>query len=65
MATTEKLAQVPNSRRSLLSAGEVAELLQVPHPWSINERRRLVATCEAKPLLANEVGAESKEPELF
>jgi hypothetical protein len=65
MAASEKLAQVLNSRRSLLSVGEVAELLQVPHPWSINERTRLVAACEAKRLLANEVGAESKEPKLF
>ena len=40
MATTEKLAQVLNSRRSLLSVGEVAELLQVPVSWVYERTRR-------------------------
>jgi predicted DNA-binding transcriptional regulator AlpA len=40
MATTEKLAQVPNSRRSLLMVGEVAELLQVPVSWVYERTRR-------------------------
>jgi excisionase family DNA binding protein len=40
MATAEKLAQVPNSRRSLLRVGEVAELLQVPVSWVYERTRR-------------------------
>jgi predicted DNA-binding transcriptional regulator AlpA len=31
-------------------------LLQVPHPWTINERTRLVAACEEKQIRAAEVG---------
>jgi len=40
MATTEKLAQVPYSLRSLLSVEEVAELLQVPVSWVYERTRR-------------------------
>jgi len=40
MATAEKLAQVPQTRSSLLNVEEVAELLQVPVSWVYERTRR-------------------------
>jgi len=39
MVSTAKLAHVPQARRSLLSVGEVAELLQVPVSWVYDRTR--------------------------
>jgi excisionase family DNA binding protein len=40
MATAAKLAQVPQTRSSLLNVQDVAELLQVPISWVYERTRR-------------------------
>jgi hypothetical protein len=59
MTAAEKLTQVPNSRRSLLSVEEVAELLQVPVSW-VYERKRWEGTIAFPVSISENTGVSTR-----